>query len=117
MPGCPPGCLPAILPAQLTSLPALTPTNPPPARQALFETYFVFAAIWAFGGALVEKDGVDDRRKFDKWWKATWTAVKMPGGCWDGAAGSDAPIVSRSARGPRGLVVDWALHAWGTKSY
>ncbi|KAI8464229.1 MAG: flagellar alpha dynein [Monoraphidium minutum] len=49
------------------------------ADQALFEMYFVFAAIWAFGGALVEKDGVDYRRKFDKWWKATWTTVKMPG--------------------------------------
>lgn len=47
--------------------------------QALFETYFVFAAIWAFGGALVEKDGVDYRRRFDKWWKATWTTVKLPG--------------------------------------
>jgi hypothetical protein len=49
------------------------------ADQPLFETYFVFAAIWAFGGALVEKDGVDYRRKFDKWWKAAWTTVKMPG--------------------------------------
>jgi hypothetical protein len=51
----------------------------PKADQPLFETYFVFAAIWAFGGALVEKDGVDYRRKFDKWWKATWTTVKLPG--------------------------------------
>lgn len=50
------------------------------AMQALFEMYFVFAAIWAFGGALVEKDGIDYRRQFDKWWKATWTTVKMPGG-------------------------------------
>ena len=41
--------------------------------------YFVFAAIWAFGGALVEKDGIDYRRRFDKWWKGQWTAVKMPG--------------------------------------
>lgn len=41
--------------------------------------YFVFAAIWAFGGALVEKDGTDYRRRFDKWWKGTWTTVKMPG--------------------------------------
>lgn len=41
--------------------------------------YVVFAAIWAFGGALVEKDGVDYRRRFDKWWKGTWTTVKMPG--------------------------------------
>ena len=54
---------------------------PPPSTvpQALFEMYFVFAAIWAFGGALVEKDGIDYRRRFDKWWKATWTTVKIPG--------------------------------------
>eukprot|EP00882_Tetradesmus_deserticola_P022756 GHRQ01024705.1.p2 GENE.GHRQ01024705.1~~GHRQ01024705.1.p2 ORF type:complete len:208 (+),score=99.85 GHRQ01024705.1:485-1108(+) len=49
------------------------------ADQALFEMYFVFAAIWAFGGALVEKDGIDYRRNFDKWWKQTWTTVKLPG--------------------------------------
>lgn len=51
------------------------------AEQSLFEMYFVFAAIWAFGGALVEKDGIDYRRNFDKWWKQTWTTVKLPGGC------------------------------------
>eukprot|EP00878_Enallax_costatus_P012531 GHUV01013087.1.p1 GENE.GHUV01013087.1~~GHUV01013087.1.p1 ORF type:complete len:2750 (+),score=1040.15 GHUV01013087.1:633-8882(+) len=49
------------------------------AEQGLFEMYFVFAAIWAFGGGLVEKDGVDYRRNFDKWWKQTWTTVKLPG--------------------------------------
>jgi dynein heavy chain len=47
--------------------------------QSLFEMYFVFAAIWAFGGALVEKDGINYRKNFDKWWKSTWTAVKLPG--------------------------------------
>jgi hypothetical protein len=41
--------------------------------------YFVFACIWAFGGALVEKDGINYRRNFDKWWKQTWTTVKFPG--------------------------------------
>jgi dynein heavy chain len=50
------------------------------AEQGLFETYFVFAAIWAFGGALVDKDGINYRRNFDKWWKQTWTTVKLPGG-------------------------------------
>lgn len=49
------------------------------AEQALFEMYFVFAAIWAFGGALVDKDGISYRRNFDKWWKSTWTTVKLPG--------------------------------------
>lgn len=49
------------------------------AEQGLFEMYFVFAAIWAFGGALVDKDGISYRRNFDKWWKQTWTTVKLPG--------------------------------------
>lgn len=37
--------------------------------QAMFEMYFVFALIWAFGGALCEKDGINYRRNFDKWFK------------------------------------------------
>jgi hypothetical protein len=49
------------------------------AEQGLFEMYFVFAAIWAFGGALVDKDGISYRRNFDKWWKQAWTTVKLPG--------------------------------------
>ena len=58
----------------------LRPENLPGNRadQALFEAYFVFAAIWAFGGGLIEKDGVPYRKNFDKWWRATWTAVKLP---------------------------------------
>ena len=58
----------------------LRPENLPGNRadQALFETYFVFAAIWAFGGGLVEKDSVPYRKNFDKWWRATWTTVKLP---------------------------------------
>jgi dynein heavy chain len=31
------------------------------ADQNLFEMYFVFALIWAFGGALCEKDGINYR--------------------------------------------------------
>jgi dynein heavy chain len=50
----------------------------PRAEQSLFEMFFVFAAIWAFGGALVEKDGIPYRRNFDKWWRSTWTTVKLP---------------------------------------
>lgn len=43
------------------------------------QMYFVFALIWAFGGALCEKDGINYRRNFDKWFKNTWTSVKIPG--------------------------------------
>ncbi|KAK9867723.1 hypothetical protein WJX84_004647 [Apatococcus fuscideae] len=49
------------------------------AEQAMFEMTFVFATIWAFGGALCEKDGISYRKNFDKWWKSAWTTVKLPG--------------------------------------
>ena len=47
--------------------------------EGMFEMYFVFAMIWAFGGALCEKDGINYRKNFDKYWKQTWTNVKFPG--------------------------------------
>ncbi|EFN60095.1 hypothetical protein CHLNCDRAFT_133411 [Chlorella variabilis] len=57
----------------------LRPENlPAKAEQPLFEMAFVFACVWAFGGALCEKDGIKYRQAFDKWWKATWTAVRFP---------------------------------------
>lgn len=49
------------------------------ADAALFEMLFVFAMVWAFGGGLNEKDGINYRRNFDKWFKQTFTAVKFPG--------------------------------------
>ena len=36
------------------------------ADQPAFEQYFVFAMIWAFGGALAPKDGIQYRLNFDK---------------------------------------------------
>lgn len=39
---------------------------------------FVLATVWAFGGGLAPKDGIEYRRNFDKWWKQKWTAVKFP---------------------------------------
>lgn len=48
----------------------LRPENlPAKCEQGLFELAFVFACVWAFGGALGEKDGVKYRQQFDKWWK------------------------------------------------
>ena len=44
----------------------------------LFEQFFVFASVWAFGSALAEKDGVDYRKMFSDWWKEQWKAVKFP---------------------------------------
>jgi dynein heavy chain, axonemal len=49
------------------------------ADQPLFEMLFAFAMIWAFGGALTEKDGINYKRNFDKWFKQTFTSVKFPG--------------------------------------
>jgi hypothetical protein len=54
-------CWPAV------DLGAVPPCDP--WLQAMFEMYFVFALIWAFGGALCEKDGINYRRNFDKWFK------------------------------------------------
>lgn len=43
------------------------------------EYLFVYALIWALGGALTEKDGVDYRKEFSGWWKGEWkTSVKYP---------------------------------------
>lgn len=40
----------------------LKPDNlPAKSERALFETAFVFAMVWAFGGALCEKDGINYR--------------------------------------------------------
>ena len=47
----------------------LRPENlPAKCEQGLFELAFVFACVWAFGGALGVTAGVMDRQQFDKWW-------------------------------------------------
>lgn len=45
--------------------------------QAL-EYSFVFCFIWACGGCLHEKDGVDYRRQFNTWWRNEWKTIKFP---------------------------------------
>jgi len=43
------------------------------------EYIFVFCLVWAVGGGLTEKDGVDYRKEFSGWWKGEWkTSVKFP---------------------------------------
>jgi dynein heavy chain, axonemal len=44
----------------------------------VIESYFVFAAIWAFGSGFTVTDGIDMRKNFSSWWKSKWTRVKMP---------------------------------------
>ncbi|XP_035888861.1 dynein heavy chain 9, axonemal isoform X3 [Phyllostomus discolor] len=43
-----------------------------------YELYFVFAAIWAFGGAMIQDQLVDHRAEFSKWWLAEFKTVKFP---------------------------------------
>ncbi|XP_057572498.1 dynein axonemal heavy chain 9 [Hippopotamus amphibius kiboko] len=43
-----------------------------------YELYFVFAAIWAFGGAMVQDQLVDHRAEFSKWWLTEFKTVKFP---------------------------------------
>ncbi|XP_016077900.1 PREDICTED: dynein heavy chain 9, axonemal [Miniopterus natalensis] len=43
-----------------------------------YELYFVFAAIWAFGGAIIQDQLVDYRVEFSKWWLTKFKTVKFP---------------------------------------
>ncbi|XP_061912443.1 dynein heavy chain 9, axonemal isoform X3 [Entelurus aequoreus] len=57
----------------------LTEENTPPdCAKELYELYFVFAAIWAFGGALFQEQLVDHRVEFSKWWVAEFKTIKFP---------------------------------------
>ena len=57
----------------------LTPINTPKGcDKEWFEIYFVFASIWAFGGALFQDQLVDYRVEFSKWWNAEFKAIKLP---------------------------------------
>lgn len=60
----------------------LTEENVPPGTdREIYEMYFIFASVWAFGGPLGVKDGIDYRKQFDKWWRMTWrNQVKFPEG-------------------------------------
>jgi len=44
----------------------------------MYELYFVWACVWAFGGALFQDQLVDHRVEFTKWWSAEFKAVKFP---------------------------------------
>ena len=43
------------------------------------EFWFVFCTVWAIGGCLCEKDGIDYKRNFSNWWKQKWKTIKFPG--------------------------------------
>ncbi|KAG7491786.1 hypothetical protein MATL_G00007500 [Megalops atlanticus] len=57
----------------------LTPEHTPPdCPKELYELYFVFAAIWAFGGAMFQDQLVDYRVEFSKWWVTEFKTIKFP---------------------------------------
>ncbi|XP_053308775.1 dynein axonemal heavy chain 9 [Spea bombifrons] len=57
----------------------LTPENTPPdCPKELYELYFVFAAVWAFGGAMFQDQLVDYRVEFSKWWVTEFKTIKFP---------------------------------------
>ena len=40
---------------------------------------FVYALVWAVGGVLCEKDGIDYKKEFSGWWKSEQkSSVKFP---------------------------------------
>ncbi|XP_043973511.1 dynein axonemal heavy chain 11 isoform X1 [Gambusia affinis] len=44
----------------------------------IYETYFTFACIWAFGGALYKDQLHDYQVKFSQWWTKEMRTVKFP---------------------------------------
>uniref|UniRef100_A0A8C2C9M5 AAA+ ATPase domain-containing protein n=1 Tax=Cyprinus carpio TaxID=7962 RepID=A0A8C2C9M5_CYPCA len=52
--------------------------TPPDSHKDLYELYFVFAAIWAFGGTMFQDQLVDYRVEFSKWWVTEFKTVKFP---------------------------------------
>ncbi|NXB68815.1 DYH9 protein, partial [Struthidea cinerea] len=57
----------------------LTEENTPPdCPKELYELYFVFAAVWAFGGSMFQDQLVDYRVEFSKWWVAEFKTIKFP---------------------------------------
>ncbi|KAM6202712.1 dynein axonemal heavy chain 11 isoform 2-T2 [Rhynchocyon petersi] len=57
----------------------LTPENvPSDSPKEVYEVYFVFACIWAFGGTLVQDQLSDYPAEFSRWWHKEMKAVKFP---------------------------------------
>ncbi|XP_066917361.1 dynein beta chain, ciliary-like [Clytia hemisphaerica] len=57
----------------------LTPENTPAdSNKELYELYFVFAAIWAFGGSMFQDQLTDYRVEFSKWWTTEFKTIKFP---------------------------------------
>jgi len=46
-------------------------------EKELFEANFVFACVWAFGGACMQDKTTDYVKEFSEWWKRTFTNFKF----------------------------------------
>jgi Dynein heavy chain AAA lid domain len=53
--------------------------NAPPPDKKKLEHDFVFACVWAFGGAMFQDKVSDYRKQFSTWWTTEWKAVRT----WD----------------------------------
>ncbi|KFV69246.1 Dynein beta chain, ciliary, partial [Dryobates pubescens] len=57
-------------------------STPPDCPKELYELYFVFAAVWAFGGSLFQDQllprVLQQRVEFSKWWVAEFKTIKFP---------------------------------------
>ena len=58
-----------LTPALLKKLASTEVPVAPDEQVRTLDTFFVFAAIWAFGSALSIKDGEDYRIRFSDFWK------------------------------------------------
>ncbi|CAI9715298.1 Hypothetical predicted protein [Octopus vulgaris] len=57
----------------------ITPHNvPPDSTKEVYEYYFVFACIWAFGSTMFHDQLVDYRNEFSKWWITEFKSIKFP---------------------------------------
>uniref|UniRef100_A0A8C9AK17 Dynein axonemal heavy chain 11 n=1 Tax=Prolemur simus TaxID=1328070 RepID=A0A8C9AK17_PROSS len=57
----------------------LTPENvPSDSPKEVYEVYFAFACIWAFGGPLLQDQLSDYQADFSRWWQKEMKAVKFP---------------------------------------
>ncbi|KAM4626866.1 dynein axonemal heavy chain 11-like [Discoglossus pictus] len=57
----------------------LTAENTPPdSSREQYEIYFVFACVWAFGGALFQDQLFDYRLEFSRWWNKEMRTIKFP---------------------------------------
>ncbi|XP_029461663.1 dynein heavy chain 11, axonemal-like isoform X2 [Rhinatrema bivittatum] len=52
--------------------------TPPDSPRELYETYFVFASIWSFGGVLYQDQLIDYRMEFSRWWMKEMRTIKFP---------------------------------------